>query len=129
MKVIFYPTLEEALELHARLLERFGGREGILDLGLLASALGRPRSGYYDTLSLQAASLMQSLAHGDVFTSGNKRGAFTLTSIFLQLNGYRLIVKPDNGEKFIISELIGKKVALERIAQWLEKHMQAVPSR
>ncbi len=126
MKIVIYPTIEEALELHARLLDRFGGRPGILDLGLLASALGRPRSGYYKTLSLQAASLMQSLAQNHAFTDGNKRMAFAMTAIFLRMNGFRLIVKADNGERFIVGELIGKKASLEKIATWIEKHLQAV---
>lgn len=123
---VLYPTLEEALELHERLIERFGGKAGVLDLGLLASALGRPGSGYYDTLSLQGAALMQSLAQNHAFTDGNKRMAFALTAIFLRMNGYRLVVKPDNGEKFIVGELIGKKANIERIAQWLERHMHKV---
>ncbi len=39
MKVAFYPTLAETIELHSRLIERFGGKDGVRDLGLLESAL------------------------------------------------------------------------------------------
>ena len=51
MKITLYPTLSETLELHTRLIERFGGKDGVRDLGLLESALSRPQTGYYKSLS------------------------------------------------------------------------------
>tara|TARA_B100001248_G_scaffold249599_1_gene222925 strand:+ start:864 stop:1250 length:387 start_codon:yes stop_codon:yes gene_type:complete len=126
MKVVLYPTLQETLELHSRLIERFGGQGGVRDLGLLESALKRPQTGYYKTLSLQAAALLQSLTQNHAFIDGNKRLAFATTAIFLRMNGYRLKVDPDNGESFIINDLIKKKIDLDEIAGWLEKHMRAV---
>lgn len=126
MKTTLYPTLPETLELHARLLERFGGASGTRDLGLLESALMRPQSGYYPTLSLQAAALLQSLTQNHCFVDGNKRIAFATTAIFLRMNGYRLVVDADNGESFLIEEVIQKKVDLAKIAEWLERHMKKV---
>ncbi len=115
-----YPTLEETLELHLRLIERFGGKPGVRDLGLLQSALGRPKSGYYNSLSLQAAALLQSLSLNHSFIDGNKRVAFALTAIFLIMNGQRLKVSADSGESFLIEKIIKDKVDLEVIAEWLE---------
>jgi death-on-curing protein len=126
MKAILYPTLPEVLELHGRLLERFGGARGIRDLGLLQSALMRPQTGYYKSLSLEAAALLQSLAQNHPFVDGNKRVAFATTAIFLRMNGYRLKVDADNGESFLIKQVIGKKVDIQAIATWLEKHMKRV---
>jgi death-on-curing protein len=117
-----YPTLEEALYLHDRLIERFGGRAGVRDLGLLESALARPRSGYYESLSLQAAALMQSLSQNQV--DGNKRVAFALTAIFLNLNGYRLVAGADAAERFLIDRVIVGRAELEQIAAWVEKHLR-----
>jgi len=126
MKVTLYPTLEEVLLLHQKLIERFGGSSGVRDMGLLQSALARPQSGYYASLSLEAAALLQSLVQNHAFIDGNKRVAFALTAIFLRMNGYRLKVEPDNGEIFLIEEVIKKKAPLEKIAGWLEKHSLAV---
>ncbi len=126
MRVTLFPTLAETLELHRVLLARFGGAEGIRDLGLLESALIRPQTGYYATLSLQAAALLQSLVQNHAFVDGNKRVAFATTAIFLRMNGFRLKVTADNGENFIINELIKKKIPLDKIARWLEQHMKAV---
>lgn len=123
MKVTLYPALQEALALHEQLIARFGGAAGVRDLGLLESALQRPQTGYYKTLSLQAAALLQSLAQNHAFVDGNKRVAFATTAIFLRMNGYRLKLNPDEGENFIIESLIKGKAGIETIAAWLEKHM------
>ena len=126
MKITLYPALSEVLELHRILIERFGGSTGVRDLGLLESALMRPQTGYYSTLSLEAAALLQSLCQNHAFIDGNKRVAFAVTAIFLRMNGFRLKVDTDNGEGFLIKEVIGKKVSIEAIATWLEKHMKKV---
>ena len=121
-----YPTLEEALYLHDRLIERFGGSPGVRDLGLLESALARSRSGYYESLSLQAAALMQSLSQNHAVVDGNKRVAFALTAVFLHLNGYRLVVGAAAAERFLIDRVIVAKAELELIAAWVEKHMRKI---
>ena len=126
MKSILYPTLLETIELHSRLIERFGGKDGVRDMGLLESALMRPQTGYYKSLSLEAAALLQSLAQNHAFIDGNKRVAFATTAIFLRMNGYRLKVDADNGESFIIDRVINSKAEIDEIAGWLEKNMKAV---
>ncbi len=126
MKTVLYPTLSETLELHKRLIERFGGKDGVRDLGLLESALMRPQTGYYNSLSLQAAALLQSLTQNHSFIDGNKRVAFATSAIFLRMNGYRLKVDADNGESFLINRVIMGKAEIDEIASWLEKHMAAV---
>jgi death-on-curing protein len=124
MEVVLYPTIQETLELHEQLIKRFGGSAGARDLGLLESALLRPQTGYYETLSLQAAALLQSLIQNHSFIDGNKRVAFATTAIFLRMNGYQLKVEPDNGESFLIDEVIQKRIPLKDIATWLETYMQ-----
>lgn len=120
-----FPTLEEALHLHARLLDRFGGAAGVRDLGLLESALARPRSVYYTTLSKQAAALVQSLATNHAFLDGNERMAFALPAVFLRLNGYRLDVTADEAERFLVDEVIVAHAGVDVIAAWLAAHMVA----
>lgn len=96
------------------------------DAGLLESALMRSQTGYYKTLSLQGAALLQSLAQNYPFIDGNKRVAFATTAIFLRMNGFRLKVDADNGESFLIKQVIENKVEIDEIAAWLEKYMKAV---
>lgn len=118
--------MEEALYLHDLLIVRFGGQHGVRDLGLLQSALGRPQTGYYASLSLQAAALLQSLARNHAFVDGNKRMAFALCAVFLRMNGFRLVVQPDDGETFLVRRVIEKQEEIEVIADWLEARMVEV---
>lgn len=122
MAETLYPTLEEALYLHEQLIARFGGEPGLRDGGLLESALARPKSGYYASLSLQAAALMQSLARNHAFLDGNKRMAFALTLVFLRTNGLRIIVTADEGEGFLVGRVIQGKAELDEIAGWIERY-------
>ena len=123
MPATVYPTLDEALFLHDRLIEHFGGEPGIRDMGLLESALARQKSDYYATLSLQTAALMQSLARNPPFVDGNKTMAFALTAVFVSMNGYRIVAKADEIETFLVEEVIESKAELDAIAAWIEQHL------
>lgn len=126
MKLTLFPTLEETLELHRLLLERFGGQPDVRDLGMLQSALGRPQTGYYDTLWQQAAALLQSLAMNHAFLDGNKRVAFALSAIFLRMNKHRLVVTAADGEAFLLQRVIAGRAEVAEIAGWLESHARPV---
>jgi death on curing protein len=115
-----YPTLAEVLYLHRRLIERFGGGGGVRDAGLLESALHRPRSGYYGSLSEQAAALLQSLARNHAFVDGNKRVAFATCAVFLRMNGFKLAVDADAAEAFLVGRVIEGQAELAEITAWLE---------
>lgn len=123
MNSTVYLTLDELFELHEALIERFGGSEGIRDKGALESALYRPQTGHYESLSLQAAALLQSLLMNHGFVDGNKRVAFSAAAIFLRMNGFVLRVDAKRAERFIIDEIIVGKVPLSKIASWIEAHV------
>ena len=127
MKETLYLTLEESLTLHAELIRRFGGLAGVRDPGLLESALARPRSGYYKSLSEQAAALLQSLVSNHCFVDGNKRMAFAAAAIFLHMNGFRLAVDAEAGETFMIERVIQAKAELAEIKAWIEAGLTPIP--
>lgn len=128
-KNTIFPTVEEALYLHKQMLEVFGGAGGVRDLGLLESALARPRSGYYTSLTEQAAALLQSLVMNYCFGDGNKRVAFALTDVFLRLNGYFLKVDPEPTEEFLIESVINAKAELLAITDWIEINMKKLKAK
>jgi death on curing protein len=88
--VTLYPSLEEVLAAHARLLVLFGGALCLRDHGALEAALSRPQSGYYQDVIEQAAALRESLSQNHPFVDGNKRTAITVTAAFLRINRFRL---------------------------------------
>ena len=128
MKDCKFPTLEEALYLHAELIKQFVGAEGVVDLGLLESVLARPRSGYYKTLSEQAAALLHSLTKDDCFVDGNKRMALALSAVFLMMNGFRLKSSADESGESILNVTTGQTSSVVEFAKWLETHMVKIRS-
>ena len=119
-------SLDEVLEIHAVLIDRFGGAQGIRDRGLLESALYRPKTGYYPDLIDMAAALFESLINNHSFVDGNKRVAFFATDIFLRLNGWKLLVSADEGEQFIIEMLEANDRSFENILKWIQAHISTV---
>lgn len=85
-----YLSLADALAIHAVLIRKYGGSEGVRDMGALESALFRPQTGYYSDLIAEAAALLESLAMNHPFIDGNKRVAFAVTDTFLRINGFRI---------------------------------------
>ena len=119
-----FPSFEEALSLHRVLVERFGGAPGLRDGGLLESALARPKSGYYDSLSSQAAALLQSLARNHAFQGGNQRMAFALAAVFLETNGWSLVADAADAEEFLVGRVIKGHADLDEITAWIEERLE-----
>lgn len=82
-----YPSIDEVIAAHARLIELFGGAHGVRDRGALEAALARPQSEYYKDVIEQAAALLESLWQNHPFIDGNKRAAVTATAALLRVNG------------------------------------------
>jgi len=124
MKLTRHLTEREVLDLHARTIAQHGGAPGVRDLGLLQSSLYRARSGFYESLSEQAAALLQSFCMNHPFVDGNKRVALLVTAVFLRMNGFRLGAKSSEFVRFILNEVISKKADVPAIAKWLERWME-----
>jgi death-on-curing protein len=65
----------------------------VRDIGLLDSAVNRPRSSAfgedaYPSLSLKAAALLHSMTKNHALVDGNKRLAWLSTVVFCDLNGF-----------------------------------------
>ena len=111
-------TLDETLLLHEELISAFGGANGVRDLGLLESALFRPRTGYYSDLLEMAAALFESLLMNHAFVDGNKRVAFFGVDTFLRINGFKIVVSSNRAHQELISMLENhqaNKMNLEKI--------------
>jgi death-on-curing protein len=124
--MIKHLSLDEVLAIHSRLLEHFGGAEGVVDLGLLDSALHRPRSGYYQDVAEMAAALFESLIMNHPFVDGNKRVAFFATDVFLRLNGWKISVEPKKAHSFLIGLLEDGTCDMKHLLPWIRKSMVKV---
>ena len=117
-----YPTVAETVAVHARVIARFGGSEGIRDYGALESAMARPRSGYYSDLIQEAAALWESLSQNHAFLDGNKRVAVTVTAAFLRVNGYRLEFDDLDAFSFLTGLYETGRMRFEELDRWLRQH-------
>lgn len=108
--------------MHSLLIRQFGGSDGVRDVGLLEAALFRPQTGYYSDIIEEAAALLESLAVNHPFIDGNKRVAFSVTDIFLRINGYEINATSQK----IFSELIRLFDAKEFDFENLEKFLRKV---
>ena len=114
-------TLADALAIHAILISKYGGSDGVRDMGALESALYRPQTGYYLHLIQEAAALLESLAINHPFIDGNKRTAFAVTDVFLKLNGYQFSAPGDDIYSKIIELFDSGQFRLDVIETWMRE--------
>lgn len=123
-----YLTAEQVLFIHDRLIETTGGSHGVLDLGLLISAVARPQASFegddlYSDLFEKAAALFESLIGNHPFVDGNKRTAITAASVFLERNGWRLTTSNDQLESFTL-QCAADPPGTPVVADWFRAHCQ-----
>ncbi|HMN28236.1 MAG TPA: type II toxin-antitoxin system death-on-curing family toxin [Caldilineaceae bacterium] len=117
------------LFIHDRLIAETGGRPGIRDLGLLASAVAQPQATFggedlYPDLMSKAAALLESLVRNHPFVDGNKRGGGgDAAALFLEGNGRRLIATNANLEDFTFAVARGE-LTVAQMATWFEQESE-----
>lgn len=128
-----YLTSEQVLFIHSRLVTETGGSHGVRDLGLLESAVARPRATFdgkelYPDLFTQVAALMDSLINNHPFVDGNKRTGVTAAGLFLRINGWKLTASPKKLESCTLRVTTGRmKVA--GLADWLRDNTVPVKEK
>jgi death-on-curing protein len=114
------------LAIHESQLSEHGGAAGIRDEGLLASALARPRNLEAYGEDVDAAALAASYAFGIArnhpFFDGNKRTAFVVMELFLNLNGWYLEAS-DAVCISMMQTLAAGSLSEEMLAKWLRGHI------
>lgn len=114
-------SLDEVIEIHSVLIKRFGGPEGVRDLGLLESALYRPQTGYYKDLTEMASAMFESLIKNHPFVDGNKRVAFFATDVFLRMNGYKFQVEGKTAHRFLMNLFDTDSCDLAHLQPWVDE--------
>jgi len=85
-------TVEIVKEIHAAVIDAYGGAQGLRDQALLSSAVAAPQATYggqspYADLIEVAAAYLFYLCRNHAFVDGNKRVAMSAAIVFLRLNG------------------------------------------
>lgn len=118
---MIYLDLDDLLHVAARTL----GEVQVRDVGLLESALARPRStafgdDAYPSIHEKAAALLHSLARNRALVDGNKRLALAGIIAFYGLNGLRLTLSNGDAYDLIVAVAAGELDDVTAIAGRLE---------
>ncbi|MFV2057967.1 MAG: type II toxin-antitoxin system death-on-curing family toxin [Thiohalomonadales bacterium] len=108
---------------HKMLLSEHGGSTGLRDEALLKSALARPkqRFAYKPESSIfeLAASYSFGLVKNLPFIDENKRIAFTVAAIFMELNGF-IFKAPEPEVVVFIENLASSEISEYQLAIWYQ---------
>ena len=110
---------------HADTLQAHGGLPGVRDENALESALARPRQrlayGRRVDVARLAACYGFGLARNHPFRDGNKRVAFLVMVVFLELNGYEIEVTEAEVVTLMV-RLSAGAVSEASLPAWLRRH-------
>ncbi len=115
-------TLADVLAIHADVIERYGGTDGVRDPGQLEAALFRPQTGYYEDAIGEAAALWESLSQNHPFVDGNKRTAFGAMHAFLLINGVEITAGADKTWAFLKDHYDNGTLRFQMLEAWLREN-------
>ena len=120
----------DALALHDRLLALDGGAAGVRNAGLLHSALARPKQlhAYGDAPDHvdMAAAYTVGIVRNHPFVDGNKRTAFVVGVLFLELSGHRFIASEEDVTQAVMGLAAGTMDEAS-FTRWLRANVSHSP--
>jgi len=125
--------LDIVREIHAEVIKRFGGLNGVRDENLLVSAVLTPQSSfggkspYADLVEIAAAYLFY-ICKNHPFVDGNKRTAMVAAIVFLRLNGIEPLPDSAKWERLML-DVASSKVTRDETTRRLRKLLKKPRSR
>lgn len=116
------------LKIHDAQLAEHGGSSSIRDMGLLQSALNHPLNlfsyGEPDSFEL-AIAYAERITKNHPFVDGNKRTAYVVMILFLELNGFKLMAtKEEKVIKFV--QLAASEITTKDFSEWLKTNIESI---
>ncbi len=118
-----YLRVIEVLAIHALVVDKFGGTDGVRDLGALEAAVFRPQTGYYEDSIAEAAALFESIVQNHPFLDGNKRTALAAADVHLRMNGLELAGDSMDHHRFIVGLMEDGDLDWRTIESWLRRNV------
>ena len=120
--------LQDVLNIHNILIDKFGGSKGVRDHGSLESAINRPfatfeKDDLYPTPSDKAAAILESILINHPLVDGNKRTAYVLMRLILHNYGFDIFADQDDKYEMVISASKGD-LRFDEIKQWIEMRLR-----
>jgi death-on-curing protein len=128
MKQPLWLLREVVFAAHEQSLAHFGGGDGVRDVAMLDSALGKPLNLFaYGKPSLfdLAASYAYGIVKNHPFIDGNKRTGFIAGVVFLELNGYHFRASEVDAALQTLALAAGE-LSEAAFAEWLRVNSKCV---
>lgn len=122
--------INEALLIHDKLIERFGGSNGVREMDLLDAAINRPfatfggQDLYVDEVEKTAA-IIESIVKNHPFIDGNKRSGYVLMRLLLLESNFDIEATREEKYDFVISIAEGK-LNIDGIKSWLRTRLKKI---
>lgn len=107
---------DDLIEIHRKVIERYGGAFGMLSEGTLDFAITRAQRGK-DSVE-EAATLLEIIAKEHPFIDGNKRTAFAAAETTLRLSGYYIAVSDEDAIDFIL-KVARRELSHDQVVRWI----------
>ncbi len=125
MKNIYFLQIEDITYIHQLAINRFGGKPGIRNHGLLESALNQPLSTFnnkylHENIFMMAAAYAYHLIKNHPFYDGNKRTGIIAAITFLNENVYKIKINHAILYKLTI-DIANSKTSKKEIAIFFKK--------
>jgi len=120
--------LNDVLNIHNLLIDKFGGSKGIRDIRALESAINRPFATFdhidlYPNPAEKAAAVLESILINHPFIDGNKRIAYVMMRLVLLDYGLDILANQDEKYKMVISASKGD-MRFDEIKTWIQTHLR-----
>ena len=121
-----FVTKDEAMVFHSLAIDAHGGSYGVLNEGLLDSALAMPMQSFGGEYAHaypfeMAAAYAFHLAKNHAFSDGNKRVALFCCDAFLRMNGWNLVAEGEAAADAVLA-LVNGNLDKAGFAAWLHVH-------
>ncbi|HEY4011254.1 MAG TPA: type II toxin-antitoxin system death-on-curing family toxin [Acidobacteriaceae bacterium] len=114
---------------HRRLIETYGGLDGVRDENALESAIARPEQmeayGGVQSVAQLGAALGWAILRNHPFTDGNKRAAFAALMIFLSRNGHRMTCS-EVEETAMVLRAAASEISEQEWTAWVERSVARI---
>lgn len=111
---------------HLDQLREHGGLAGIRDENALESALGRAKHRWHhepkSDLATLAAAYGWGLATSHPYRDGNKRIAFLVTAVFVELNGFTLEAREEDVVETMLA-VADHRCDEQQLGDWIRRHL------
>ena len=126
-----YIAFEYVLEIHDQLIHEYGGAKGILNEGLLRSALEMPKARFngrdlHRTVFDKTAAYLFHITKNHPFIDGNKRTASMIAMVFFASNFHGAFTIYGHEYQDLILGVAEGKISKKEIAQFFRKNSRSV---